>query len=101
MARVLSDVLTPERLAALHTLANKYGVKDVRVFGSYARGDATPDSDLDLLVNIDYGRGVAMRLVHFYQEAKKLLGLNVDVVTADGLDPRLHARIFREARPIG
>ena len=101
MAQALSDVLTPERLTALHTLADKYGVKDVRVFGSYARGDAKPDSDLDLLVNIEYGRGVAMRLVRFYQEANKLLGLHVDVVTADGLDPRLHARIFREARPIG
>ena len=89
------------RLAALHTLADKYGVKDVRVFGSYARGEANPDSDLDLLVNIGYGRGVAMRLVHFHQGAKKLLGLNVDVITADGLDRRLHARIFREAWPIG
>ena len=101
MAQALSDLLTPERLAALHTLADKYGVKDVRVFGSYARGDAKPDSDLDLLVNIEYGRGVAMRLVRFYQEARTLLGVNVDVVTADGLDPRLHARVFREARPIG
>ena len=101
MAQALSDLLTPARLAALHTLADKYGVKDVRVFGSYARGDAKPDSDLDLLVNIEYGRGVAMRLVRFYQEARTLLGVNVDVVTADGLDPRLHARVFREARPIG
>lgn len=79
MTQVLSDVLTPERLAALHTLADKYGVTDLRVFGSYARGDATQDSDLDLLVNIEYGRGVAMRLVHFYQDARKLLGLEVDV----------------------
>lgn len=101
MARSLSDVLTPERLAALLALADKHGVTDVRVFGSYARGEAEPDSDLDLLVNIEYGRGVAMRLVRFYQEAKTLLGLNVDVVTVDGLDPKLHARIFREARSIG
>lgn len=101
MAQAISDVLTPERLAALRVLADKYGIKDVRVFGSYARGEARPDSDLDLLVNIDYGRGVAMRLVRFYREARKLLGLNVEVVTADGLDPKLHARIFREARPIG
>ena len=101
MTQVLSDVLTKERLAALHALADKYGVTDLRVFGSYARGDAKQDSDLDRLVNIEYGRGVAMRLVHFYQDAKKLLGVNVDVVTADGLDPRLHARVFREARPIG
>lgn len=101
MAQALSDVLSPERLTALHTLADECGVKDVRVFGSYARGEAEPDSDLDLLVNIEYSRGVAMRLVRFYRGAKKLLGLNVDVVTEDALDPRLHPRIFREARPIG
>lgn len=100
MAQALSDVLPPDRLAALRALAAKYGVKDLRVFGSYARGEAGPESDLDLLVDIEYGRGVAMRLVHFYQEARKLLGMNVDVATVDGLDKKLHARIFREARPL-
>ena len=100
MTAALSDVLTPERLAALHALAAKYGVKDLRVFGSYARGEAKPESDLDLLVDIEYGRGVAMRLVHFQQEVRSLLGMRVDIVTADGLDKKLHARIFREARPL-
>jgi len=99
VTQVLADILTPERASALHALAAEYGVKDLRVFGSYARGEAGPESDLDLLVNIDYGRGVAMRLVHFCEEASKLVGMKVDVVTEDGLDPRLHARIFREARP--
>ncbi len=40
-----------------------------------------------------------MRLVHFCEEASKLVGMKVDVVTEDGLDRRLHARIFRGARP--
>ena len=100
MTRSLSDVLTPERLGALRELAASNGIRDLRVFGSFARGEAGPDSDLDLLVDIDYGRGVAMRLVRFYQGARDLLGMNVDVLTVDGLDERLHARILREARPI-
>ena len=100
MAQTLSDVLTPERLAALRALAAKYGVKDLRVFGSYARGEAGPDANLDLLVDIEYGRGVGMRLVHFYQEARRLLGVKLDVVTVGALDERLHARILREARPL-
>jgi predicted nucleotidyltransferase len=56
--QALADVLTPDKVAALHALATQYGVRDLRVFGSYARGDAGPGSDLDLLINIEYGRGV-------------------------------------------
>jgi predicted nucleotidyltransferase len=98
--RALTDVLTPDRLLALRELASKYGVHDLRVFGSYVRGEATPESDLDLLVDIDYGQGVAMRFVHFCQEIEKLFGMKVDVLTEDGLDEGLHAGILREARPL-
>ena len=63
-------------------------------------GRQAPRATLDLLGDIEYGRGVVMRLVQFYQEARRLLGVKVDVVTADGLDRKLHARIFREAQPL-
>ena len=95
----LDEVLGARRDPILR-LARLHGVATVRAFGSAARGEAGPESDLDLLVDIEYGRGVAMRLVHFYQEARKLLGVKLDVVTVDGLDKKLHARIFREARPL-
>ncbi len=96
----LASLLSPERLISLRALATKHGVKNVRVFGSYARGEARPSSDLDLLVDLDHGRGVAMRLVDFVLEAEALFGMRVDVVSARGLDARLHADIFREARSL-
>ena len=100
MPQALAEVLTPEKVASLRDLAARYGVHDLRVFGSYARGDAGPDSDLDLLIKIEYGRGVSSRLVDFVLALQELLGMRVDVVTEGGLDPKVHARIFREARAL-
>jgi hypothetical protein len=92
--------LDKSRAEVLRSLAAQYDVRNIRVFGSFARGDARPDSDLDLLVSVDYGRGVGRRLVRFCLEASRLLGLEVDVVTDQALDPTLHARILREARAL-
>ena len=77
----LSEVPTSERVAALKELAASYGVKDLRVFGSYARGEAGPESDLDLLVDLEYGPAVANRFLDFCEEAERLLGIQVDVLT--------------------
>ena len=99
-AATLQTVLTPERVLALRELAAKYGVKDLRVFGSYARGEASRTSDLDLLIDIDYSPGVAKRFLSFCEQVEQLLGMKVDVLTQDALDQKLHARIFREARPL-
>ncbi len=92
--------LGADRIEALRRLGERNGVTNIRVFGSFARGDAGPESDLDLLVSLDYSRGVARRLVCFCREASRLLGMKVDVVTERALDPRLHAPILREARPL-
>jgi len=96
----LSEVLTEGRLATLRELASKYGIHDLRIFGSFARGEATADSDLDLLIAIDDGPALAKRFISFHDEVQKLFGMKVDVLTDDALNPRLHARILREAQPL-
>ena len=58
------------------------------------------DSDLDLLVTIDDGPGLARRFIGFHAEVQTLFGMKVDVLTDDALHPRLHTRILREARPL-
>ena len=95
-----ANPLSPERVEELRLLADRYGVRDIRIFGSRARGEAREGSDLDLFVRVDYGRGGSHRLVRFCLEASRALGLKVDVVTEASLDPVLHERILREARAL-
>lgn len=77
-------------------LADRYGVRNVRIFGSVARGDERPDSDIDILVDVDSGRSL-MDLGGFLTDMQELLGRNVDVVTENGLRPRIRERVLREA----
>lgn len=90
----------PEELAArLRALGARYGVHDIRVFGSLARGDASPDSDIDLLVNCVPGHG-GFAFVEFCEEVERLLGRRVDVVSERSLHPRVRERILLQAVPL-
>jgi len=80
-------------------IAHKNGVHNVRIFGSVARGDAHPDSDIDFLVNLDAGRSL-LDLARLLRELQTLLGHNVDIVTEAGLRQRIRPRVLKEARPI-
>ena len=80
-------------------IAARHGAQRVRLFGSVARGDAGPQSDVDFLVQLESGRSLFDRAA-LWLELKQLLGCNVDVVTEKGLKPRLQQRILREAIPL-
>ena len=93
-----------ERLLRTHkkqilTIARKNGAYDVRVFGSVARGEALPGSDIDFLVKLEAGRSL-LDLARLLRELQTLLGLPVDVVTEAGLRPRIRPQVLREARPL-
>jgi predicted nucleotidyltransferase len=85
--------------AEVRRVAGAYGAVSVRVFGSYARGTATPGSDVDLLVRLEPGRDL-IDLVGLKLRLQELLGCPVDVVEEDGLSPYLRDEILREARPL-
>lgn len=81
-------------------VARQHGATDVRVFGSRARGDAGPDSDLDLLVTLAGGRSL-LDLVAIKQDLEECLGVRVDVVTPASVSPYMREAVLAEAVSLG
>lgn len=81
---------------ALIEIAVRRGVRNVRVFGSVARGEDTDTSDIDLLVDLDDGVGV-VSLAGLTRELSALLGVDVDVVPAATLRPAIRRDVLAEA----
>lgn len=95
----MSSPIPKARAEELRRIAARHGVDRVRVFGSHARGEALPDSDLDLLVRLLPGHGFS-DFMAFCEEAEAALGQRVDVVTEDGLSPFIRDRVLAEATPL-
>ena len=83
----------------IQRLAAKHGARNIRVFGSVARGDARPDSDVDFLIDVEpvTSSWFPAGLVH---DLEGLLGRRVEVVTERGLNHLIRDEILREAVPI-
>lgn len=92
------DVLRRKRSAILR-IAREHGARSVRVFGSTARKEAGPQSDIDLLVEMEPGRGLFDQ-ARLLLELETLLGRDVDVVTPEGLREVIRDRVLREAVPL-
>ena len=80
-------------------LAARHGATNVRVFGSVARGEAQPDSDVDFLVHMESGRSI-FDLAALVTELEALLGRPVDVVPDDAIYWLLRRRILSEAQAL-
>jgi len=80
-------------------IAAKHGARNVRVFGSVAREEAGPESDIDLLVDMEPGRSL-LDLGGLWSDLNELLGRKVDIVTENSIYWLLRRRILKEARPL-
>ena len=77
-------------------IATKHGARNVRIFGSVARGEARPDSDVDFLVDMEPGRSL-LDMGGLLMDLRELLCVEVDVVTEHGLKARIRERVLKEA----
>ncbi len=98
MEAIVIDLLKSRRDEILEVAA-RHGAIRVRVFGSMARGDARPTSDLDLLVDVGPHTGPWFP-GGLVAELEALLGRSVQVVTERGLDDLLRERVLAEAVPL-
>lgn len=89
--------LPASTVVRIHEIARRHGVKNARLFGSFARGEPGPESDVDLLIRLDPGRGFR-DFMDFCNEVA--VARRVDVVTEDGLSPYVRERVLAEAVPL-
>lgn len=83
---------------ALKEILGRYGATNARLFGSVARGDATPESDIDLLVDLTPGGGnELLRVSAIAEELTELLGNRVDVVASSLLRGEVSASALADA----
>lgn len=93
----IAEIIGDKREQIL-AMAAKYGVENVRIFGSVARGEADENSDVDFLLNIrntDF-----FRMLDFKYETEATLNRKVDTVSDRGLSPYIGPFILAEARPL-
>ncbi len=92
----LRQILSPQK----QSLCDTYQITDLRIFGSYARGEQTETSDVDFLVDYtDYieNAPTLIDLIKLRDYLSELLEMKVDIVTKNGLKPQIRERVLAEA----
>ncbi len=93
------DELLKQKRAEVLRIAEQHGAYNVRIFGSIARGEAGPSSDVDLLVDVGPGRS-SFFPAGLLADLEDLLGCKVDILTENGLHWYIRDRILKEAVPL-
>ena len=88
------------RADEIRLAARKRRIRNVRVFGSAARGDETAASDVDLLVEFDAAKHGVLPLLGFASEVRSIIGRDVDVTTSEMLRDEVRKNALAEAVPL-
>ena len=84
----------------LTAICQRYHILELSLFGSAARGDMRPDSDIDLLVEFEPDAVIGWAFFELEQELARLFGRKVDLGTKASLKPRVRASVLRDLRTI-
>lgn len=90
-------VLTPSALRSIAEISERFGVQRLEVFGSFARGEATAQSDVDLLYTLKPGVRLGWGIEELASELTEVLGRPVDLVSRRSLRERIRDDVFEEA----
>ncbi len=99
MKMKLKEILQEKREEIL-SIAAKHGAYNLRVFGSVARGEETPSSDIDFLIDYDLNKITAWFPGGLIEDLETLLNRKVDVVTTKSLHYLIQDQVFKEAIPL-
>jgi len=82
---------------AIHAACRQYGARRIRVFGSVARGDERPDSDIDFLVDFPRGYDLFAQRLPLAERLAEITGRQLDVIPEHELNRHIRARVLQEA----
>lgn len=89
-----------EKRSEILKIAEQHGAFNVRIFGSVARGEETPQSDIDFLIDYDREKITPWFPGGLLMDLQDLLGRKVDILTEQGISPWIRERILAEAKPL-
>ena len=92
--------LLQEKREQVLAVAAKHGASNVRVFGSVVRGEDTPESDIDFLIDYDPEQVTPWFPGGLLMDLQDLLERKVDVLTERGISPLIRERVLAEAKPL-
>lgn len=93
------DEILADKRDEIIRIANKYGARNLRVFGSVARGEAGPESDVDFVVRFEPGRSL-LDQSNMILDLQELLGRKVEIASEKWLNEHIKEQVLSEAVPL-